>query len=313
MPGLRQIAPPLLYGQDGLFLEAALPAGPPSSTRGRGCGCRGNVLAPRHTCSVYVAAQAQARPEGGALALGRPRLLRDRLGVASSRSLGTLRGARHSPEEQGFREADVIVREGDAAEEIASEQAGSRYNLVVVGVGVLGRPRPGRRRSTAQFLLDRVTTPLLVVRGQPKPIERILICTAAGEPGKTGIRGGGWIARRLSVPVKLLYVTSGSDSPPSWIQSHLDRGVATLRDLEVVSSVSVRAAKSALDGILAEARRYKDPYRGARGGSPGVGSPSDRLDLTRQTPPPCPRASSGQRDRGDQGYRADTTRRTDRV
>src|SRR4029077_20646681 len=103
-----------------------------------------------------------------------------------------------------------------------AEQAGSRYQILVVGVGVLGRPRPGRRRSTAQYLLDRVTTPLFIVRGQPKPIQRILICTAPGEPGKSGIRAGGWIARRLAVPVTLLYVTPSEDSPPSWVRSHLE-------------------------------------------------------------------------------------------
>ncbi len=286
-PGVRQIAPPLQYGQDGLFLEAALPAGAARLNPRPWVRLRGWHVLAQPTTSLLVC----DRGTGPGRALKMARSLSDALdssvtvlGVASSRSaMVPLREALAiRQKELGFREADVIVREGDAAEEIAGEQAGSRYNLLVVGVGVLGRPRPGRRRSTAQFLLDRVTTPLLVVRGQPKPIERILICTAAGEPGKTGIRAGGWIARRLTVPVRLLYVTSGSESPPSWIQSHLDRGAATLRDLEVVNSVSVRAAKSALDGILAEAKAGDYDLIVVGAGSPGVGSPSDRLDLTRQ-------------------------------
>lgn len=286
-PGVRQIAPPLQYGQDGLFIEAALPADAPRLNPRPWVRLRGwHVLAQPHT-SLLVC----DRGTGPGRALKMARTLSDALdasvtvlGVASSRlAAGPLREALTlRQKEQGFREADVIVREGDAAEQIAGEQGGSRYNLLVVGVGVLGRPRPGRRRSTAQYLLDRISTPLLVVRGQPKPIEKILICTAAGEPGQTGIRAGGWIARRLTVPVTLLYVTSGSDAPPSWVQSHLDRGTATLRDLEVISRVSIRPAKTPLDGILAEAAAGDYDLIVVGAAPPGMGAPSDRLDLTRQ-------------------------------
>jgi sulfate transport system ATP-binding protein len=286
-PGVRQIAPPLQYGQDGLFVEAALPAGAQRLNSPLWVRLRGWHVLAQPSTSLLVC----DRGTGPGRALRMARTLSDSLGasvtvlgVASSRStVGPLREALVlRQKEQGFREVDVIVREGDAAEEIAGEQAGSRYNLLVVGVGVLGRPRPGRRRSTAQYLLDRVTTPLLVVRGQPKPIERILICTAAGEPSKTGIRAGGWIARRLAVPVTLLYVTAGSDAPPSWVQSHLDRGAATLRDLEVVSRVSVRPAKTALDGILAEAAAGDYDLIVVGAAPHGVGASSDRFDLTRQ-------------------------------
>ncbi|HEV2065028.1 MAG TPA: ATP-binding cassette domain-containing protein [Thermoanaerobaculia bacterium] len=286
-PGVRQIAPPLQYGQDGLFVEAALSAGAPRLGQRPWVRLKGWHVLAQPTTSLLVC----DRGTGPGRALKMARTLSDALdasvtvlGVASSRSAaGPLRKALAlRQKEQGFREADVIVREGDAAEQIASEQAGSRYNLLVVGVGVLGRPRPGRRRSTAQYLLDRVTTPLLIVRGQPKPIERILICTAAGEPGKTGIRAGGWIARRLTVPVTLLYVTAGSDSPPSWVQSHLDRGTATLRDLEVASRVSLRPAKTALDGILAETAAGDFDLIVVGTARPGAGGPSDRFDLTRQ-------------------------------
>jgi sulfate transport system ATP-binding protein len=286
-PGVRQIAPPLQYGQDGLFVEAALPADAPRLGSRTWVRLRGWHVLAQPTTSLLVC----DRGTGPGRALKMARTLSDALdasvtvlGVASSRSAaGPLRKALVlRQKEQGFREVDVIIREGDAAEQIATEQMGSRYNLLVVGVGVLGRPRPGRRRSTAQYLLDRVTTPLLVVRGQPKPIERILICTAAGEPSKTGIRAGGWIARRLTVPVTLLYVTAGPDSPPSWVQSHLDRGAATLRDLEVVSRVSLRPAKTALDGILAETAAGDYDLIVVGAALRGVRATPDRFDLTRQ-------------------------------
>jgi nucleotide-binding universal stress UspA family protein len=176
------------------------------------------------------------------------------LGVSSSHSTAaTLREALAArQQEHGFPDAEVVVREGDAAEQIVLEQAGSRYDIVVVGVGVLGRPRPGRRRSTAQYLLDRATAPLFIVRGPDASVEKILICTAAGEPSKSCIRVGGWIARRLAAKVALLYVMPGPGEPPAWVRSHLERGLATLRDLEVEGSIRLRAAESPLEGVLAE-------------------------------------------------------------
>jgi nucleotide-binding universal stress UspA family protein len=122
----------------------------------------------------------------------------------------------------------------------------------------------------------------LIVRGHAAPIERILICTAAGEPGKSGIRIGGWMARRLGARVALLHVLTGPAEPPPWVKSHLERGLATLRDLEVESAAQLRPAASLLDGVLAEI---------AQGGYGlvvvGAARPSPRAlfgssDLTRQ-------------------------------
>ncbi len=257
VPGVRQIAPPPLYGQDGLFIEAVLPAGSPRQATQPWVRLRGWHVLAQPTTRLLVC----DRGAGPGRALKTAQALADAfdasvtiLGVSSSHgAAGPLREALAARQrEHGFRDAEVVVREGDAAEQIAFEQMGSRYEVLVVGVGVLGRPRPGRRRSTAQYLLDRVKTPLLIVRGQPAPIKKILICTAAGEPSKSGIRIGGWMARRLGAQVALLHVLPAPGDPPPWVRSHLERGVATLRDLEVESSVRLRAGASLLEGVLAE-------------------------------------------------------------
>ena len=257
VPGVRQVAPPLLYGQDGLFVEAALPADAPPPGSHPWVRLRGWHVLAQPTARLL----ACYRGNGPGRALKLARKLADAfdasvtlLGVSSSHSgADPLREALKARQrEHGFPDAEVILREGDAAEQITFEQAGSRYEMLLVGVGILGRPRPGRRRSTSQYLLDRVTTPMLVVRGQGAPIERILICTAAGEPSKDGIRVGGWMARRLGARVTLLHVKTEKGDPPPWVMSHLDRGVATLRDLEVESSVQLRSAASLVEGVLAE-------------------------------------------------------------
>ena len=257
VPGVRQIAPPLAYGQDGLLVEAALSTDAPRTPERPWVSLRGWHLLSQPTMRLLVC----DRGTGPARALKTASRFADALdasvtilGVSTSHAgIGPMRDAlRARQREHGVVGADVIVREGDAAEQIAREQEGAHFDLVVIGVGLLGRPRPGRRRSTTQYVLDRVSTPLLVMRGKAEPIQKILICTAAGEPSTSGIRVGGWIARRLAVPVTLLHVAPASDLQPAWVRSHLDRGSATLRDLEVPTTVSLRPAPTPLEGILAE-------------------------------------------------------------
>ena len=107
-------------------------------------------------------------------------------------------------------------------------------------------------------LLPRIATPLLLVRGRPRRFERILICTAVGEPGKADIRAGGWLARRLNATVTLLHVMTPGRTMPALVHGHLTRGVATLRELEVQGRPSLREAATPLEGVLAELRH--EPY-----------------------------------------------------
>ena len=66
------------------------------------------------------------------------------------------------------------------------------------------------------------------------------------------MRTGGWLARRLAATVTLLHVASTGGALLPLARAHLERGVATLRELEVESSSSIRESESALDGILEE-------------------------------------------------------------
>jgi ABC-type Fe3+/spermidine/putrescine transport system ATPase subunit/nucleotide-binding universal stress UspA family protein len=287
VPGVRQIAPPLSYGQEGLQVEAALsndaprpPAEPWVRLRGWHVLARPTtrlLVCDPGTSSTHVLATARSLSDPFDASITALGFVSSPAAAAAQREALAAR-----MQELGLQEAEMIVRQGDPAEEIEREQAGARYDFLLVGEGVLGRPRPARRRSTAEYLLDRVTTPLFVVRGQPSPIRSILICTAAGEQGKSGIRVGGWIARRLGARVTLLYVTAVQEETPLWARSHLERGIATLSDLEVQSSIRLRPAVSAVEGVLAEMADGGHDLAVVGNARPGPRTFFGGSDLTRQ-------------------------------
>jgi len=204
------------------------------------------------------------------------------LGVAEdSRGQDRLREALATRAAQaGLPDATIRVRRGNLVEQITAEERGAPYDFVILGAGDLD---PGRRRSNFdEELLTQTATPLLLVRGRPRKPERILICTAVGEPGKADIRAGGWLARRLGATVTLLHVTIPGRTTPPLVQGHLNRGVATLRELEVVSRSSIREASTPLEGILAELR--EEPYDLIVIGAPprGFRAPVRGINVTRQ-------------------------------
>jgi nucleotide-binding universal stress UspA family protein len=165
--------------------------------------------------------------------------------------------------QSGFEQADLHVRFGEASEQIAAEQAESLYEMLVVATRPRARAviRPVRDSKafarllgdTVVAVLERADIPVLVAKAERKEIERILICTAAGEPGKSDVRVGGQLARRLGAKVALCYVTRMAAGPDSLIEDHLERAARTLRAMDVESEVRIRPAASPASGILAEA------------------------------------------------------------
>jgi nucleotide-binding universal stress UspA family protein len=82
----------------------------------------------------------------------------------------------------------------------------------------------------------------------------MLICTAAGEPGKRDVALGGRLARRLGASVTLLYVTRAGAEPNPLARSHLDLATATIRALDVPAELLICQAASPSAGILEQAR-----------------------------------------------------------
>jgi len=259
IPGTRQAAP-APYGEEGLLVDVVQPAEEPLPGPEVWVSLRGwHILAPPRPRLLICALPAPPASYPPVLSHlveavdAVPILLAvdesgDEKGTEELRA-AVLERAAAADGSGAFDSAEVIVRRGDPAGEIGSEQAQSVYDFVVLS---------GATAPVFGGLLDRLGTALLVLRGDKPTLQRILICTAVGEPGKADVRVGGWLARRLDAEVTLLHVnvggSSGTGSPPEpWVQSHLDRGVATLRALEVKSRSTIRRARTPAEGILTEA------------------------------------------------------------
>jgi sulfate transport system ATP-binding protein len=257
IPGTRQAAP-APYGEEGLLVDVVQPAEAPPPGPEVWVGLRGwHILAPPRprllVCALPATPESPFPPVLPHLveALDAVPVLLALGGTGEDEETEALRTAvqeRAAADGPGVLDgAEVLVRRGDPAGEIAAEQAQSVYDFVVL---------TGSVAPAFDGLLDRLSTALLVLRGDRPSLARILICTAVGEPGKADVRVGGWLARRLDAEVTLLHVNvggAGGRDPERWVQAHLDRGVATLRALEVKSRGTIRRARTPAEGILAEA------------------------------------------------------------
>lgn len=167
---------------------------------------------------------------------------------------------------------ELKVRPGHAAEEILREAEAGAYDLVVVGA----RGRRGITRflmgSTSERIARHSSLPVLVVRGWHSKIERILICTAAGEPGLAAVETGGRLAAMVGAEVTVLHVMS--QLPATYLSLrdledlegraddlmahgsregvHLKKAVALLDELGVPARAGVRHGL-VVDEIMAEA------------------------------------------------------------
>jgi len=269
LEGARQIAPPPPFGEEGMLVDAMLPSDAEVDSREFWVGLNGwTILDPPDphllVCDVG---------DGPAAPLEVTRSIAERLqatttvlAVAEDPEQAEALRTRLRPrlEATGMADAELRVRFGKAAEQIAAEQAESLYEMLVM----TARPRAKAPRlpmirarmlerrlgETLMTVLNHADVPVLVAKGDRTEIRRILICTAAGEPGKGDVREGGRLARRLGAEVTLLYVAKSADRVTSLTQKHLDRAAATLKSIDVEPEVRVRNASTPLAGILAETR-----------------------------------------------------------
>ena len=252
IPGTRQAAP-AVYGEEGLLIDAVLPAEADASGPEVWVSLRGwHILAPPPPRLLVCDLPEVGSPAPFPLVRALEGPLGARISIVgvteAADGIEPLRTAlAERTLSEGLADAETVARRGEPAAEVAAEQRQSLYNFVIL------RYAPGGEEMLGE-ILDGLATPLLAVQGEPAAFSRILICTAVGEPGKADVRVGGWLARRLGAEVTLLHVLpEGGTGPAPWVKAHLDAGLATLRALEVPGRSALRPARTATAGILAEA------------------------------------------------------------
>ena len=243
IPDTRQAAP-AVYGEEGLLVDAVLPAEADASGPEVWVSLRGwHILAPPQPRLLVCDLPEAGSPAPFALVRALEAPLGARISVLgvteNADGVEPLRAAlAERALAAGLPDAEAVARRGDAAGEAAAEQRQSLYDFIVL------RHAPGGEEILGG-LLDELSTPLLAVQGEPAGFSRILICTAVGEPGKADVRVGGWLARRLGAEVTLLHVLpEGGTGPAPWVKAHLDAGLATLRALEVPSRSALRLLRN---------------------------------------------------------------------
>jgi sulfate transport system ATP-binding protein len=149
------------------------------------------------------------------------------------------------------------VRVGIASSEIILEAQEAHDELIVLGVRPTrrGHAAPG---STVRAVLEQSEAPVLLVQ-RPRPaIDRILICTAGGEPGKFDVLYGGRVARRTGAVVKVIHILEPQADPRDTQRAlrHLEEAQASLEQLGVKNDVRTVEAAGVLEGILREAEAW---------------------------------------------------------
>ena len=258
LPGTRQISPFVPFGEDQMLVDAVLPATEPLPNDQMWISLADwHILEqPRLHLLVYDTGDGNT----GALEIAQQiqqafLAMVTVVAVAESNDeMGRLQTAvRHRMQQAGLNQADLRVREGDPIEQLNHEQTGAGYDFLFLATD----EPPGPLSSTISTLIAATELPFFLVRNQVNSLKHLLICTAAGEPGKQDVRIGGRLARRLKADVTLLHTITAESQPDLTlpVQHHLERALNTLRALDIKANQLVTQADSAAVGIVAELNR----------------------------------------------------------
>jgi sulfate transport system ATP-binding protein len=137
----------------------------------------------------------------------------------------------------GLPALDVRIASEPPAVAVPREVERQPYDMVVLG----GRPQGGS--DLAEQLLQSGEHHLLMVPREPAQLERVLVCVAAGEPGKDDVQFTARLVRHLGAQATLLSVLS-ADGAQHETRERTERflagGVRTMALLGVPATAKIR-------------------------------------------------------------------------
>jgi len=260
LPGCRQVAPQPKFGQEDWILEGELPSDLPLESQQYWVSLsQWSFLAPPRPHLLVFDNAASDGNEHLKMA--------GWLGAKIDGSLTVLRNRKEHESDQKVRrevqerlaEVDldgavsVLLPQGRSGNVLVREQAANTYNLLL-----LSKPKPEVRFShlgitkTLTNILEKAEVPLLIMSGKFRPIRRILVCTAGGEPGKHDIRLAAWVARRIGAAVTLLHVFA-PQTDNTVGRRHVANASSTLASLDIQVESKLLESPNTVDAILGEA------------------------------------------------------------
>ncbi len=125
----------------------------------------------------------------------------------------------------------TCVRRGSLSNEVIREAREGRHEMVVIGEEV-GPPRLG---PWAQRLIHKIDVPVLLVQHDQLHIERVLICSGGGEPGKADVWLGSRLAKRVGATATIVHVIpqNAELTARRRAEKHLSRAVNSAQGMGV--------------------------------------------------------------------------------
>lgn len=245
LDGVRCIAPPQVYGQEHPQLEAWVPSRPEGQAFKAGQSVAVGLLryhllertGLRSLILVDFVQESRVAVDFGlrvSQATGAPATLLSIAGVHEREADVAARLVElHGKLLERSPSLKMAVRRGGLSEEVLREVREGRHELVVIGED--DGPSVTRMGPWAQRLLARCDVPVLLVQRDRPRIERILICSAAGEPGKADVWMGGRVAKRSGASVSVCHAIDETADleRKARVRGHLNGAVSSLHAMGV--------------------------------------------------------------------------------
>jgi sulfate transport system ATP-binding protein len=256
LPHTRQIAPVAAFGEEGMLFDAMIPGDAPLQEEMWVSLRAWHILQqPQPRLLVCDSGEGPVAPLAVAKQLAGP-LGAEVIVLATASEQSDAEPLREAvtrrQQEAGLPHSELRVRSGNLVETIAHEQRDALYEMIILASSGDAASRSRRLGRTLGNLIERSPVPLLVVHDEKLQFDRILICTAAGEPGKSDVRLGGRLAQQLGATVTLLHLTRGKQEPSGRVRAHLDLALASLRAMDVHAELRVRPGGDRAAAILDE-------------------------------------------------------------
>jgi len=283
LPGTRQVAPPVAFGEDGLLVDSIVAADFSLLAKEFWVSLQGWTIleqAPSRLLVIDTGCGPRSSLEAARAFADGMRASIAVLGFDPDDTSVNLRESVESrAKEVGLGEFEVHTGSGNLSQQIAAQCASALFELLIL---------PATREASKSRLdqevvsfLEGADIPVIVAPPEIKArFSRILVSTRAGEPGKSDIRIGGRLARYLDARLTLLHITHPHADVPPRVRRYLEQASATLSALEVTNEIVTRADSHPAEAIIREAADHDLVVIGGHG--PQARSLFARDDITLQ-------------------------------